>query len=136
MIDGRDFLDSSFNACGELSSIQSFFERHRLPTEDDYLNLVAELEGNPLELSGLTRDYRQNAADAAKLHNRLQRAVRFFNHGNLEGLKLYGSHKWTDIPFSVRIEQHQVSFKLADQSRPTVFALGSALEVPAISLPP
>jgi hypothetical protein len=135
LLSGREFLDGGFNPNRECQDLMAYFEGLIRPSEYDYFSMIADASEDNARLAAFARGYRENITRVAKLHERAKNAAGFFGRSNLEGLKKYGAHQQTDLPFAVIIEAGGVSFKVGDQTRFTALTLGPVFQVPDISLP-
>lgn len=131
---GDEFYANSFNFRKECNELISFFQGFELFDEDACLSAVVELESDRKKLAQIVKSYKQNKDRIYILHKRISNAIMFFSRQNLDGLRKYGAHTLSDLPFSVRIENDMVTFKLVDKDHPVSFKLGSNTTVPTILL--
>lgn len=135
VLEGSEYIDVRLDPLKNCHIIASFFQEMVPPQAGSYDAMLLELVDDPQAITKMADGYRRAVADLRKLHQFLQKAVRFLSDSNLAGLKSFGAHIHTHFPFGLTFDDHAVQFEARDHKAIYSFERGTAIDVPVLSLP-
>lgn len=135
ILEGVEYIDTSFNVSKNCEDIRLFFDGVVPPKSGSYDAMLLDLVDDEKAVVKLAGEYRRAVGDLRSLYEFLQKAVKFLSDNNLAGLKRFGADRNTHFPFGLKFDDKAARFEMRSTRTGHVFDRGSVAVVPTITIP-